>query len=264
MDAERINRTLLYGEGLFETLRIYPGQQVPLLPFHCRRMRKGAEALGFPFSPQAFEEAVETTLKAIPQEQEARLRITLEVFGEERAEESHLLTHWSSLPAVDPRLGEGVRVLLAPFRRSSSSPLLPFKTTNYFENSYARRWARDQGCDDALFLNERGEVTETTTANLLLIHRRTLITPPVSAGLLPGIARHILMLSADQIGLHPEERSVTPRDLQEADEAVLSNAVVEVLPVREVAGLLNRRPPFGWATSLRAAYRQNIFLWAKK
>jgi len=260
----RINRTLLYGEGLFETLRVYHGRRVPLLQAHRRRMARGAEALGFPFSAEAFEEAMEGALKEIPEEQEARLRITLEVFGEEKAEESQLSTHWSPLTGGDHRSTEGVRILLAPFQRSSSSPLLQFKTTNYFENSYARRWAKGQGFDDALFLNERGEVSEATTANILLIHRRRLITPPLSVGLLPGIARHFLLLSADQIGLSPEERIVTLQELQEAEEILLSNAVVEVLPVQEIAGAFTRSPPFGWAKSLRAAYRENIFLWEKK
>jgi branched-subunit amino acid aminotransferase/4-amino-4-deoxychorismate lyase len=258
-----VNRTLLYGEGLFETLRVYRGQQVPLLRFHCRRMQKGAAALGFPFSPEEFEKTVEATVKVIPQGLEARLRVTLEVYGTGRPEASRLVAQWSPLPEADRRLSEGVRICLAPFRRSSSSPLLAFKTTNYFENSYARRWAEDQGFDDALFLNERGEVTEATAANVLLIHQRTLITPPASAGLLPGIARHFLLLSADQIGLQPEERTVTLQDLQEAEEIVLSNAVVEVLPVRHIADTCTRRPPFGWAKSLLAAYRQNVFLWAK-
>ena len=262
--TDRINRTLLYGEGLFETLHVYRDRRVPLLKAHCRRMFKGAEAFGFPLSAGAFEEAVESTLREIPEGEEARLRITLEVFGEERAEESHLMTHWSPLAGIDHLYTEGVRILVAPFRRSSSSPLLPFKTTNYFENSYARSWAKGQGFDDALFLNERGEVTEATTANLLLIHGRKLITPPISAGLLPGLARHFLLLSADQIGLTPEERIVTLQDLREAEEVILSNAVVEVLPVREIAGAFTRHSPFGWAKSLRTAYRENIFLWEGK
>lgn len=264
LSPRSINRTLLYGEGLFETFRVYRGRRVPLLKAHCRRMGKGAEAFGFPFSASAFEDAVEGALKEIPEEGEARLRITLEVFGEERAEESNFVAYWSPLPGIDHRYTEGVRILVAPFRRSSASPLLQFKTTNYFENSYARRWAKGQGFDDALFLNERGEVTEATTANLLLIHRRKLITPPVSAGLLPGITRHFLLLSADQIGLTPEERIVTLRDLSEAEEIVLSNAVVEVLSVREIAGAFTRTPPFGWAKSLQAAYRENISLWENK
>ncbi len=259
-----INRTLLYGEGLFETLHVYRGQRVPLLQAHGRRMSKGAEAFRFPFSAEAFEEAVKTALKEIPEEQEARLRITLEIYGDEKAEESNLVVHWSPLSGIDPRSTEGIRILIAPFRRSSSSPLLQFKTTNYFENSYARSYARGQGFDDALFLNEREEVTEATTANLLLIHQRRLITPPVSAGLLPGIARHFLLLSADQIGLTPEERVLTLQDLHEAEEVLLSNAVVEVLPVREIAGTFTRTPPFGWAKSLRAAYRESISLWEGK
>ncbi|MFQ5880966.1 MAG: aminotransferase class IV [Candidatus Methylomirabilales bacterium] len=262
--TKRINRTLLYGEGLFETLRVYPGRKVPLLKKHCRRMAEGAEFFGFPFSPPAFAEAAEWGLQQIPEEAEARLRVTLEVFGEKGPEETGFLTHSSALTVTDWNHQEGVRLISAPFSRSSCSPLLAFKTTNYFENSYARQWARRQGFYDALFFNERREITETTTANLLLVRGRTLVTPPVSAGLLPGIARHLLLLIAKEVGLSVEEHPITTADLQEAEEVLISNVVVEALPVREIAGVYTSRSPFDRTRSLWAAYRENILVWEKE
>jgi branched-subunit amino acid aminotransferase/4-amino-4-deoxychorismate lyase len=256
--TQRINRTLLYGEGLFETLRVYPGRQVPLLEAHGRRMRRGAEFFRFPFSPSAFARAVEGELQTVSEQAEARLRVTLEVWGEEAPAETRFITHSSPLTVTDTHQREGVRLIRAPFSRSSTSPLLQFKTTNYFENTYARQWAQHQGDYDALFLNERGEVTETTTANLFLIRGRNLVTPPVSAGLLPGIARHLLLARAGENGLVAEERPVTTADLAAADEVLLTNAVVELLPVREIAGLFTGHSPFPRATALRAAYREHL------
>jgi len=255
--THRINRTLLYGEGLFETLRVYRGRQVPLLEAHCRRMARGAEFFRFPFSPSAFRGAVEEELQMVSEEAEARLRVTLEVWGEEGPAETRLIARSVPLRGTDE--GEGVRLIRAPFARSSGSPLLAFKTTNYFENSYARQWARLQGYDDALFFNERAEVTETTAANLFLIRGRNLVTPPVSAGLLPGIARGVVLSCAQGHGLVPEERPVTAADLQGADEIPLSNAVIEVVPVREIAGIFAGRCPFDRAGALRAAYRAQVF-----
>ena len=257
MNCERINRTLLYGEGLFETLRVYRGRQVPLLEVHCRRMARGAEFFRFPFLPSAFRRAVEEGLQGISEEAEARLRVTLEVWGEEGPTETRFVAHAAPLRGTDE--GEGVRLIRAPFARSSGSPLLAFKTTNYFENSYARQWARFQGYDDALFFNERAEVTETTAANLFLIRGRNLVTPPVSAGLLPGIARSVLLSCAQGQGFVPEERPVTAADLQGADEILLSNAVIEVVSVREIAGIFAGRCPFDRAGALRAAYREQVF-----
>ena len=137
--------------------------------------------------------------------------------------------------------------------------LLAFKTTNYLENSYARQWALHRGYDDALFFNERGEVTETTTANIFLIRGQGLITPPVSAGLLPGVARHLLLASAGDNGLGAEERRITAADLEGAEEIMVSNAVVELLPVKEIAGIFTGTRPFAWAAALRAAYREALF-----
>jgi branched-subunit amino acid aminotransferase/4-amino-4-deoxychorismate lyase len=255
--THQINRTLLYGEGLFETLRVYRGRRVPLLEAHSRRMARGAEFFRFPFSPSAFKRAVEEELRMVPEEAEARLRVTLEVWGEEGPTETRLITRSAPLSGTDE--GSGVRLIRAPFARSSGSPLLAFKTTNYFENSYARQWARRQGYDDALFFNERAEITETTAANLFFIRGRNLITSPVSAGLLPGIARGVVLSDAGGHGLVAEERPVTAADLQGADEILVSNAVIEVVPVREIAGIFAKRSPFDWAGALRAAYREQVF-----
>ena len=254
-----INRTLLYGEGLFETLRVYSGRKVPLLEAHCRRMASGADFFGFPFSPPAFSEAVEGELQNIGENADARLRVTLEVWGDEDPEETKFVTHSSPVRVEDQSYQDGVRLVSAPFSRASTSPLLAFKTTNYFENSYARAWAQDQGFYDALFFNERGEITETTTANLFLVRGGNLITPPVSAGLLPGIARHHVLVSAEHSRLVAEERPVSTADLDGAEEVFLSNAVVEVLPVKEIVGLYMGRSPFAWAVALRAAYREVLF-----
>lgn len=255
----RVNRTLLYGEGLFETLRVYAGHKVPLRGAHCRRMALGADFFGFPFSATAFVEAVETEVARIPKETDARLRVTLEVWGNEGPEETTFVTHSSPVRVEDQNYQGGVRLISAPFSRTSTSPLLAFKTTNYFENSYARQWARDQGFYDALFFNERGEITETTTANLFLIRGRSLITPPVSAGLLPGIARHTLLANAKRCSLVAEERRVTAADFGTVDEVVLSNAIVEILPVKEIAYLFTGRSSFKHAHALRAAYRDAVF-----
>ncbi len=262
--SARINRTLLYGEGLFETLRVYSGRKVPLLEAHSQRMALGAKFFRFPFSSSGFAGAVAGELEQISQKEEARLRVTLEVWGEEGPEETRFVTHSSPLTATNKRDREGVRLIKAPFSRSSGSPLLAFKTTNYFENNYARQWARDQGYYDALLFNEREEITETTAANLFLIRGRSLITSPVSAGLLPGIARGVLFAGAGQSGLVAEERPVTTADLEGADEVMLSNAVVEVQPVKEIAGIFTGRSPFTWAVALRDAYREYVFVGQRK
>lgn len=256
----RINRTLLYGEGLFETLRVYPGRRIPLLEAHCRRMAHGAEFFGFPFSSTDFARAVTDELRKIPEDGEARLRITLEVWGDGGPEETRFLVHLAPLMRANERAQEAVRLTRAPFARSSSSPLLAFKTTNYFENRYARQWARQRGYDDAVFFNEHEQVTETTTANLFLVRGRRLITPPVSAGLLPGVARRLVLASAADTGLSAEESDVTIADLASADEVMVSNAVVELLPVKDIAGIFTGHAPFDWAVALHLAYRKALGL----
>ncbi|MFQ5839882.1 MAG: aminotransferase class IV [Candidatus Methylomirabilales bacterium] len=258
------NRTLCYGEGLFETLRVYPGRRVPLLKAHARRMAEGAAFFGFPFSLEAFERTVAEGVAQMAEGEAGRLRVTLELFGETEPEEASLTITSGPLPVDEATLRDGVTLMQAPFPRCSSSPLVRFKTTAFLENTHARRLARAEGAFDALFLNQRGEVAEASSANCFIIRGRRLITAPEEAGLLPGIARRFLLLVTDEIGLKAEVRPVTLQDLHEADEVLLSNALVEALPVRAIAGIRAAIPAAGWAQSLRAAYRQYIAHWAER
>jgi branched-subunit amino acid aminotransferase/4-amino-4-deoxychorismate lyase len=112
-----------------------------------------------------------------------------------------------------------------------------FKTTSYLENIFVFTWARGQEFFDALFTNERGEITEGSISNVFFLKKGHILTPPTHAGLLPGVTRKQIIEAARTSGLPLTEETVMPGDLDQFDGAFVTNSVVEILPVRTMADI---------------------------
>jgi len=227
------NRTLFFGEGLFETFRVHLGRKLAFVEDHLDRMAEGCTFFGFPFSREKAIEALRLALQEIPVDGAARLRLNLICYGENRVEKTDFETSWAPLPGpgTGPDADRGVQLDFAPFQRLSSSPLVRFKTTSYLENIFVLTWARSRGLFDALFTNERNEVTEGSITNVFFVERGRVITPPLAAGLLPGITRRHVFSVAGTLHLPIAECRVMPSDLDRFDGAFVTNSVVGILPV---------------------------------
>lgn len=228
------NRTLFFGEGLFETFRVYAGRKVAFVEDHLDRMADGCSFFSLPFSRKKAMDALGLALKKIPANTETRLRLNLISYGDHSVEKTAFQTTWEPLHGIRAWQDSGVKLALAPFQRFSQSPLVRFKTTSYLENIFVFNWARGEGLFDALFTNERGEITEGSVTNVFFLNKRRIITPPVDAGLLPGITRKQIIKVARTIGLSLTESKVTPADLNRFDGAFVTNSVIEALPVRRI------------------------------
>jgi branched-chain amino acid aminotransferase len=132
---------------------------------------------------------------------------------------------------------KGLGVALVERRRNSPFALDPrAKTGNYLNNVLALHEARLAGADDALMLNERGEVTEATTANVYVVRDGRLATPPLEAGILKGTTRTRVLALAAAHGLPAAEHPLAPDDVRKADEVFVSSSVRGILPVVRVDG----------------------------
>ena len=228
------NRTLFFGEGLFETFRVYAGKKLAFVEDHLDRMAEGCRFFTFPFSMNEAMDALKSALDEIPPDTEARLRLNLICYGDHGVEKTELQTSWEPLKKVGMQQGSGVKLGLAPFQRFSGSPLVRFKTTAYLENIFVFTWARRQGFFDALFTNESGEITEGSITNVFFLSKGHIFTPPTDAGLLPGITRKHIIKVARTLGFSLTESTVTPGDLDRFDGAFVTNSVIEILPVHTV------------------------------
>jgi branched-chain amino acid aminotransferase len=131
---------------------------------------------------------------------------------------------------------EGAVAVVASTRQNEGSPLSRVKSTSFLNYALALAEARAAGADEALLLNNREQIAEGATSNLFALRGGTLLTPPVECGCLPGIARAVVLERAAGLGLTAETRSLTLPDLLAADEAFLTNSVMEVMPLVRVAG----------------------------
>ena len=231
----------LYGYGLFETMRAYGGR-VFRLDRHLDRLGRSAERLGIAVETPALENAVVETIRANGLS-DARLRLTVSA-GEGgtvpdpgTCEEPTVLVvagHYQPLP--DGVYQRGFRAVVSSIRRNSQSPLTGMKSLNFLESMLARREARVAGADEALLLNERGLLAEASMSNVFLVSDGALRTPGLSCGVLPGITREVVLELAKKNGIDTAECELTLDELRQAEEAFLTNSVMEVMPLTGVHG----------------------------
>ncbi len=223
---------LLYGYGVYETLRVYSG-----VPFrsgeHIRRLQKSAELVGLPVpSASSLSDAVAKTISA-NRLKEGALRVVLTAGSKSwwgQASPS-LLVLAKSLPKQPPSF----KAITVPFHRDVAKA----KTLNCLTSILARQEASLKGADEALFTLE-GNVLEGTTANIFAVKGNEIITP--KEGVLDGITRGIVVEIAKGKGFHVKERRLPVDELYGSDEIFLTGSVKQVIPVREVD---RRKVPLG-------------------
>jgi len=198
-------------DAAFQLLESIPweGAYGPLLPLHLERIEASARCLGFQFDRQAVAAALQEHERSMPAGERCKVRLLAARAG------AVTVTH----AAAESWPQQGT-VLLSECRVASGDGLLRHKTTRrrLYDEQYAM--ARQQGYDEVLFLNERGEVTEGAISNVLVEKDGRWYTPPVACGLLPGIYRHYLLESG-----RAEEKILRPEDLAAADAVFVCNAV---------------------------------------
>jgi len=231
----------LYGFGLFETMRAYKGR-VFRLDKHLSRLLCSAEELGISIGPLELKGAVMDTLQA-NKLSDARLRITVSI-GEggmtpdpsEYKKPTVLVMAEHYKPYPQKVYQKGFSAIVSSIRRNSQSPLSQLKSTNYLESMLARQEARAAGVDEALCLNEKGFLAEASMSNIFLVAEGTLKTPGLDSGILPGITRETVLELASQLGISTLEHNIMLDELFQAQEAFLTNSLIEVMPLTGIDG----------------------------
>lgn len=137
--------------------------------------------------------------------------------------------------------GNSVRLAVVPEGRHAASRFAGTKVLSWAHNLTWYEEAHERGFDEVVLLNERGEVSECTSANIFAVFGSTVCTPPLSSGCLPGITRELLLEEVQLPGVRIEERTLRLPQLEAADSVFVTSTTRNVLPVREVEGLRLRR-----------------------
>ena len=229
---------LLNGWGLFTTLRVFQGE-----PFaferHWKRLEKDAGRTRIPFRFDASE--VRTNLRELIRRNELR-EGTARIYAV-----YNKVGFWQSgedLPEVDlllctaglPSYREPVRLTVREQSRHAASPLAGVKVTSWIFNAWTLQGAQQAGFDEAVLLNERGEISECTAANIFWARQGCVFTPPLSCGCLEGVTRGILLEIGPATGIPVEEKAVRPEELYSADEVFITSTNRSLLGVSEVEG----------------------------
>ncbi len=254
----------LFGYGLFETMRAYNGT-VFRLDNHLARLAKPAVKLSIPVEPGVLRNAVAETVR-LNGLKEARVRLTVAIGEGSLVPDPHscakptILVVAAKYTPYAPEIYErGFRVMVSSLRRNSQSPLTVMKTANYLENLLAREEARTAAFDDALLLNEKGQLAEASTSNIFLVSKNTLRTPSVESGILPGITRDVILELASELGIKTAEAAIRPEELRAAQEAFLTNSMIEVMPLSMVDGeTVGSGKPGTVTRRLMTAYRDLV------
>ncbi len=254
----------LYGFGLFETMRAYGGR-VFRLDSHLSRLAHSAEILELPIGSLDLKSAVMDTIQA-NQLGDARIRITISIGEGEIAPDPDtcnkptvliLAGHYQPYP--ERVYQKGFRAIVSSIRRNSQSPLSRLKSANYLESMLARQEARAAGVDEALCLNEKGLLAEASMSNIFLATDGILRTPGQGSGILPGITRETVLELASQLGIETFEDDIRLDELFHAQEAFLTNSLIEIMPLTEIDGKpVGSGKPESLTKRLMAAYREMV------
>ena len=235
---------LLYGDGVFEGIRIY-NSRIFELHAHIKRLYESAKAirLEIPMSEQKLTNAMEKTVEANNViDGYIRLVVTRGVgtlgLNPFVCDNSRLIIIADNIQLYPEELYEkGMRVISSTTVRNHPLALPPqVKSLNYLNNILAKIEALDNDVPEAIMYNHEGYVAEATGDNVFTVKDGVIFTPPIEAGALGGITRGVVIRLAEEDGIGTVEKNLTKFDLYTCDELFLTGTAAEVIGIVEIDG----------------------------
>jgi branched-chain amino acid aminotransferase len=244
------DRSFLYGDGLFETMRVFHGK-----PFrwtqHLQRLQRGAEFLKIkmPFTADALRgfagELIEKN--KMP---DALLRLTLSRgvgvrgYSPQGAENPTVVMSLhpageQSNSSVPPQL----KLVTSSHRLPANEPLAQFKTCNKLSQILARAEAEAAGANEALLLNTDGFAVEGASSNLFWIEREIVCTPPLASGILPGVTRAVVLEICEALGLRHRKTQISGAELRRTDGVFVSLSSIGIAEAVSIDNAVCKRSP---------------------
>jgi branched-chain amino acid aminotransferase len=256
---------LLYGDGIFEGIRFYNGR-VFRLEEHLRRLWDSAHSIQLKI-PMTMREMSDALLETIRQNHlrdgYIRLVVTRGIgnlgLNPAQCKSPSVIIIAATIALYhEDFYRKGLTIVTCATRRISPAALNPaVKSLNYLNNVMARIEADLAGADEALMLNEAGNVAECTADNVFIVKRGQISTPPVSAGALQGITRSVVFEIAAKLGIKVLEIDITRHDVFVANECFLTGTAAEIVPVVKVDGrLIGSGKPGPVTTRVIAQFRE--------
>ncbi len=233
---------LLYGDGVFETLRSYNGI-VFKLDAHLKRLKRSSSLikLRVPYSLAKLKSIIYDTLKANDLS-DAYIRVSF-TRGEgplgldtSLCQKPNLIVITKQLTLYPDQLyKKGVKIIISETRRNLKEAINPeIKSLNFMNNILAKAEAIRRNAFEAIMLNHMDHVAEGTVSNIFMVKKGTLITPAVDSGILDGITRQTVLKISNSMEIKTIQKNIRLKELYNADEVFLTNTSLEVMPVRQL------------------------------
>lgn len=230
----------LTGWGVFSTIRVYQGVLFAW-ERHFARMTHDAATMRVPFPQDSawLKQQLERLIQANGASN-ATLRVNV-VRNHGGIFQGHGVTPEFDVLAFTANVnawGDSVRLGVIPHGRHAGCEFAGVKYTSWAQNLTWYERAHEQGLDEVVLLNERGEVSECTSANIFVAQGGAVYTPPLASGCLPGVTRAVLLEEIRPAsGVRVSEKTLSPADLEAAEEIFITSTTRELLPVVEIQGL---------------------------
>ncbi|HZS17321.1 MAG TPA: branched-chain-amino-acid transaminase [Candidatus Udaeobacter sp.] len=235
---------LLYGDGIFEGIRFYNGR-VFRLEEHLLRLWDSARSICLEI-PMTMQEMTDAVLETIRQNRlhDGYIRLVV-TRGIGNLGLNPMQCKCPSVIIIAATIAlyhedfyrKGLTIVTCATRRTNPAALNPaVKSLNYLNNVMARVEANLAGADEALMLNDEGNVAECTADNVFVVKHGQIFTPPVTAGALRGITRAVVFEIAAELGVKVRETNITRHDVFVADECFLTGTAAEIVPVVKADG----------------------------
>ena len=236
------DRGFMYGDGLFETMRVCNGRPFRMAQ-HLERMTRGADFLKIkcPFTPKELQDFAGQLIKKNKMP-EAVLRVTLTRGPGERGytpqidSQPTVVMTLHAAPPMDAGNPVQWRLITSSYRIPAADPLSSFKTANKLVHVMARLEAVEKGADEALLVNTNGEVAETASGNLFWVYQDNICTVPTGRGVLPGITRSVVLEICRTLGLPTNKYVIKPRALRNSEGIFITQSVLGIVPVATLDG----------------------------
>ncbi len=239
-----MDRGFLYGDSIYEVVRSYDTPHPFLLHHHYQRLVSSAKFLDFelPFDHKRLQSHVRDCFEKINKPNlYCRMIVTHgidEHFDLSLPKVTKPVTVIIARPAKaipEQMYTQGMHVSLVSVLRNSVRALNPrIKSGNYLNNILALKEAHGKGAQDALMLNEHGNLTEATTSNVFIVKNKTIYTPCLDCGILEGVTRGFLIDVLEKEKMPLKITKISKEELFNADEVFLSSTLKEIMPITKI------------------------------
>ena len=234
------NRSLKFGDGLFETMKMVDGG-LELKEYHFERLFNGMKVLALEIPPYFTDIFLENEIIALTKKnkeyQTARIRLMIfrgdgNLNSPDNYLPNYIIQTWA-LPGVSKLDSTGLIIGVYPDVKKANDILANFKTNNFLPYALAAIHAQKNNLNDCILLNTNDRVCDTTVANIFIIKDKIIYTPPLKESCIAGIVRRWMIENIRYEGLKIKERLLTVEDVKQADEIFLTNSIYPIRWVKQ-------------------------------